>query len=308
MCKLSTAHKSEPQDDFNPIAKSKLAETVLVLDPIFDDRDSWEAVFWHFVCEHLAACLWDVVALHQYYRHDFNGTSSLFFDKDKNKQNYQNSIGIIRSLKQQALFPKFCNSNSNSSSSSSGNNLQDECLDATTHHRRYTSRYDKSAIFNEYANILYGDDPPNTTHDKQLYEMMERVNLLHLLLPFLSNINQSPRGFQASKNEPQKLCDWSKVIIPKLASLDEWNENMIYEQLSKNNVTFISIGHRHSLLKYHRCVLYISGDGNWELLFDKNIFINTFQNNFIFLKRYFIQSLLTTFCFSKKDTKLSQFL
>ncbi|ETO14725.1 hypothetical protein RFI_22641 [Reticulomyxa filosa] len=53
--------KSEPQDDFNPIAKSKLAETVVfaqllkllsrALDPIFDDRDSWEAVFYpqHYI-------------------------------------------------------------------------------------------------------------------------------------------------------------------------------------------------------------------------------------------------------------------
>ncbi|ETO00714.1 ATP-binding protein of ABC transporter, partial [Reticulomyxa filosa] len=228
---------------------------------------------------------------HHYYNRDDNGTSSSFFDENnKNKKNYQNSIGIIHSLKQQVLFPKFCNSNSNDSNNNE-NNLQDEFLDTTTHHRRYTNKYDKSAILINVQNILYGDDHSfnNITQsqqdnsnqleeewmtDKQLYEIIEKVNLLHLLPPFINISNQSNRNFQISENQPQKLCDWSKVLSvgeqqrlaiarilwhkPKLAfldectsALDELNENIIYEQLSKSNITFVSIGHRQSLLKYH---------------------------------------------------------
>ncbi|ETO05590.1 ABC transporter domain protein [Reticulomyxa filosa] len=222
--------------------------------------------------------------------HDFNRISSSFFGEDKNKQNYQNSVGIIHSLKQQVLFPKFCNSNSNNNNNK--NNLQD--LDTTIVIVVIPNKYNKSAI-NEYDSKLEEE----YISDKQLYEIMDRINLLHLFLPFLGITNQSPRDFQASENEPQKLCDWRKVLIvgeqqklaigliflynillfltkkkptrilwhkPKLSFLDEWYENIIYERLSKNNITFISIGHRQSLLKYHHRVLYISGDGNWELL------------------------------------------
>ena len=43
------------------------------------------------------------------------------------------------------------------------------------------------------------------------------------------------------------------------------NEERLYEQLQTTGMTFISVGHRPSLVKYHHHVLELVGDTTWRL-------------------------------------------
>lgn len=49
------------------------------------------------------------------------------------------------------------------------------------------------------------------------------------------------------------------------SALDVTNEERLYAQLQKMGLTFISVGHRPSLVKYHHHVLELLGDTQWRL-------------------------------------------
>jgi vitamin B12/bleomycin/antimicrobial peptide transport system ATP-binding/permease protein len=48
--------------------------------------------------------------------------------------------------------------------------------------------------------------------------------------------------------------------------LDLQNEKHLYQQLQQSETTFISVGHRESLLNYHQQVLEILSDSSWRLI------------------------------------------
>jgi vitamin B12/bleomycin/antimicrobial peptide transport system ATP-binding/permease protein len=50
------------------------------------------------------------------------------------------------------------------------------------------------------------------------------------------------------------------------SALDEPNEERMYEYLLKQRYTFVSVGHRSTLLKHHDWLLRIGEEGTWELL------------------------------------------
>ncbi len=50
------------------------------------------------------------------------------------------------------------------------------------------------------------------------------------------------------------------------SALDEPNEERMYEYLLKHRYTFVSVGHRSTLLKHHDWLLRIGDEGSWELL------------------------------------------
>ncbi|MGL5063639.1 MAG: ABC transporter ATP-binding protein/permease [Microcoleus sp.] len=77
-----------------------------------------------------------------------------------------------------------------------------------------------------------------------------------------------------SLGEQQRLA-FARLLLtqPRYAILDEAtsaldlkNEQHLYEQLQATQTTFVSVGHRLSLLKYHQQVLELLGDSNWRLL------------------------------------------
>ena len=86
------------------------------------------------------------------------------------------------------------------------------------------------------------------------------------------------------------VCDWSAVLSageqqrlsiarlllrlpqPKAAFMDEATsaldpatEAAVYGAISRGKYTYVSVGHRASLLKYHTWLLIASGNGQWEL-------------------------------------------
>uniref|UniRef100_A0A7S1X8J1 ABC transporter domain-containing protein n=1 Tax=Tetraselmis chuii TaxID=63592 RepID=A0A7S1X8J1_9CHLO len=86
-------------------------------------------------------------------------------------------------------------------------------------------------------------------------------------------------GSELSLGEQQRLA-FARVLLsrPKFllmdestSALDQVNQDHLYECLKADGVTFVSVGHRPSLLFHHERVLRVSGarqDGapNWEVL------------------------------------------
>lgn len=57
------------------------------------------------------------------------------------------------------------------------------------------------------------------------------------------------------------------VILDEATSaLDLNNEQTLYQQLQKAQTTFISVGQRESLFKYHQWVLELLEDSSWRLV------------------------------------------
>ena len=56
------------------------------------------------------------------------------------------------------------------------------------------------------------------------------------------------------------------ILDEATSALDIKNEERLYQQLLFTGTTFISVGHRASLLQYHQHVLELEGDGNWRLI------------------------------------------
>ncbi len=56
------------------------------------------------------------------------------------------------------------------------------------------------------------------------------------------------------------------ILDEATSALDLQNEAELYQQLQTTKTTFISVGHRLSLLKYHQRVLELTGNANWQIL------------------------------------------
>lgn len=110
--------------------------------------------------------------------------------------------------------------------------------------------------------------------DGELESVLQKVNL--------QNIATKVHGFDAevpwenilSLGEQQRLA-FARLLVthPRYVILDEAtsaldlnNEQTLYQQLQKAQTTFISVGHRESLFKYHQWVLELLEDSSWRLL------------------------------------------
>ncbi len=123
------------------------------------------------------------------------------------------------------------------------------------------------------SQLLY----PNTSSDvdeEKLRDILASVNL--------ADLPDRLGGFDAdldwadvlSLGEQQRLA-FARLLLtqPRYAILDEAtsaldlkNEQHLYEQLQATKTTFVSVGHRMSLLQYHQQVLELLGDSSWRLL------------------------------------------
>ncbi|MEB3279183.1 MAG: ABC transporter ATP-binding protein/permease [Lyngbya sp.] len=121
--------------------------------------------------------------------------------------------------------------------------------------------------------LLYPFTDRGVEEDK-LYQVLELVNLGY--------IPEQVNGFDVeldwanvlSLGEQQRLA-FARLLIsqPRYAILDEAtsaldlnNEERLYQKLQDTQTTYVSVGHRLSLLKYHHQVLELVGDTNWRLV------------------------------------------
>ena len=123
------------------------------------------------------------------------------------------------------------------------------------------------------SQLLYPNSSSEVDEEK-LRHVLASVNL--------ADLPERLGGFDAdldwaeilSLGEQQRLA-FARLLLtePRYAILDEAtsaldlkNEQHLYEQLQATKTTFVSVGHRVSLVKYHQQVLELLGDGGWRLV------------------------------------------
>ncbi|MDE2401189.1 MAG: ABC transporter ATP-binding protein/permease [Burkholderiales bacterium] len=108
--------------------------------------------------------------------------------------------------------------------------------------------------------------------DAELLEVLERVNLPGMAARFGGLDVEIDWEKVLSIGEQQRLA-FARVLLtrPRFAMLDEAtsaldvaNEASLYRQLMATNTTLVSVGHRSTILKYHKRVLELTGDGQWQ--------------------------------------------
>lgn len=123
------------------------------------------------------------------------------------------------------------------------------------------------------SQLLYPQSSTEVT-DKQLQEALEQVNLAHLPKRVGGFDVELEWADVLSLGEQQRLA-FARLLLtkPRYAILDEatsaldvGNEKRLYQLLKEAGTTFISVGHRPTLVQYHDHVLYLVGNGNWQLL------------------------------------------
>ncbi len=109
--------------------------------------------------------------------------------------------------------------------------------------------------------------------DDELLRLLERVNLADIAARFGGLEAELDWAKVLSVGEQQRIA-FARVLLtaPRYAILDEAtsaldmaNEDSLYRQLAGSNTTLVSVGHRSSILKYHRQVLELDGHGGWKL-------------------------------------------
>lgn len=122
------------------------------------------------------------------------------------------------------------------------------------------------------SQLIYPHDSLDVS-DSQLNDALEKVNL--------ADLAEQSGGFDVEKDweevlslgEQQRLA-FARVLInqPRYVILDEAtsaldvkNEANLYKYLLNTNTTFVSVGHRTSLIKYHRLLLQIEEGQQWKL-------------------------------------------
>eukprot|EP01091_Cochliopodium_minus_P017626 TRINITY_DN6959_c0_g1_i1.p1 TRINITY_DN6959_c0_g1~~TRINITY_DN6959_c0_g1_i1.p1 ORF type:complete len:593 (-),score=93.51 TRINITY_DN6959_c0_g1_i1:104-1882(-) len=110
-------------------------------------------------------------------------------------------------------------------------------------------------------------------NDKALISILEKVNLKYLLDRYQNPMNNSLKWSKLlSLGECQRIAI-ARLLYhqPKFAILDEVtsaldseNERIMYQLLSEYKITYLSIGHRPQLKKYHHKVLQIGQKGSFS--------------------------------------------
>ncbi|MEM9276682.1 MAG: ATP-binding cassette domain-containing protein, partial [Cyanobacteria bacterium P01_F01_bin.143] len=114
----------------------------------------------------------------------------------------------------------------------------------------------------------------NLVNQEQLEEIMEKVNLTKVLNKFGGLSAQKDWSQVLSRGEQQRLA-FARLLLqqPKYAfldestsALDEYNQDLLYQELVATKTSFISVSHRANLIQYHQQVLQLSNNGSWNLL------------------------------------------
>ena len=128
------------------------------------------------------------------------------------------------------------------------------------------------------SQLIYPHDTLDVD-EHQLNDALEKVNL--------ADLAEQSGGFDVAKDweevlslgEQQRLA-FARVLInqPRYVILDEatsaldvQNEANLYNYLLNTHTTFVSVGHRTSLIKYHRLVLEIEEGQQWKLQEAENV-------------------------------------
>lgn len=119
--------------------------------------------------------------------------------------------------------------------------------------------------------LMYPNKDRQVT-DAELLDLLKRVNLPDMAERFGGLDAELDWEKVLSIGEQQRLA-FARVLLtrPRFAILDEAtsaldaaNEGHLYQQLLRTDTTLVSVGHRAAILQYHRQVLELTGEGQWQ--------------------------------------------
>jgi putative ATP-binding cassette transporter len=114
--------------------------------------------------------------------------------------------------------------------------------------------------------------PHSQATDEELLALLKLVNLPDLAARVGGLDAVHNWDMKLSPGERQRIA-FARLLLakPKFAfldeatsSLDEPNEDYLYSLLQKSGTTYVSVGHRPSLRKYHASALELLGEGKWR--------------------------------------------
>ena len=122
--------------------------------------------------------------------------------------------------------------------------------------------------------LFYPRDYCPDTSDQALLDALAAANLPDLAARFSEGLDAVRTwSTELSPGEQQRLA-FARLLVakPKFVFLDEAtsaldiaNEERLYGLLDQLGVTYVSVGHRPSLDRYHQQALTLLGDGAWQL-------------------------------------------
>ena len=120
--------------------------------------------------------------------------------------------------------------------------------------------------------LLYPYQKQNIT-DEQLLQVLEKVRL-PLIGDKVTNLDSIVEWSKVLSIGEQQRLAFARLLLtqPKYAILDEAtssldvrNEKLLYTQLQQSSITYISVGHRSTLMDYHQSVLKLNSDRSYNL-------------------------------------------
>jgi putative ATP-binding cassette transporter len=115
---------------------------------------------------------------------------------------------------------------------------------------------------------------PRNLSDQDFLNVLQIVNLPHLAARVDGDFNKTADWSNMLSLGEQQRISFARLLLKKPAvafldestsALDEPNEERLYNHLKKHRYTYVSVGHRSTLLKYHDMLLRIGKNGAWEL-------------------------------------------
>jgi len=110
---------------------------------------------------------------------------------------------------------------------------------------------------------------------EQMQEVLETVNLPDLADRVQGDFDREADWANMLSLGEQQRLSFARLLFKRPAiafldestsALDEPNEELLYQYLREHRYTYVSVGHRSTLLKHHDWLLRMSKDGHWELL------------------------------------------
>jgi len=109
--------------------------------------------------------------------------------------------------------------------------------------------------------------------DAEIYRVLKQVNLPDLAERFGGLDGIEDWDNMLSMGEQQRVA-FARLLLTKppyaildeaTSALDVENEQRLYQHLQTSSTTYISVGHRPTLLQYHHQVLEVLGDETWRV-------------------------------------------
>lgn len=111
--------------------------------------------------------------------------------------------------------------------------------------------------------------------DERLIEVLQTVNLPTLTERVDGNFDKEADWANMLSLGEQQRVSFARLLLKKPAiafldestsALDEPNEERLYAHLKKHRYTYVSVGHRSTLLRHHEWLLRIGKDATWEVI------------------------------------------